>query len=48
MKYGTTKVYLSAILDLSDKSIVAYNIARSNNNDLVFKNFDIARKNFLM
>lgn len=46
MKYGTTKVYLSAILDLSDKSIVAYNIARSNNNDLVFKNFDIARKKF--
>lgn len=46
MKYGTTKVYLSAILDLSDKSIVAYNIARSNNNDLVFKNFDIAREKF--
>ena len=46
MKYGTTKVYLSANLDLSDKSIVAYNIARSNNNDLVFKNFDIAREKF--
>lgn len=46
MKYGTTKVYLSAILDLSDKSIVAYNIARYNNNDLVFKNFDIAREKF--
>ena len=36
------KLYLSAILDLYDKRIVAYNIADSNNNQLVFDNFDEA------
>ena len=36
------KLYLSAILDLYDKRIVAYNIADSNNNQLVFDNFDDA------
>ena len=36
------KLYLSAILDLYDKRIVAYNIADSSNNQLVFDNFDDA------
>lgn len=36
------KVYLSAILDLYDRRIVAYTIADSNNNHLVFSNFDDA------
>ncbi len=36
------KVYLSAILDLYDKSIVAYEIGLRNDNQLVFKNFDKA------
>ena len=36
------KLYLSAILDLKDKSIVSYAIGRSNNNQLVFDTFDIA------
>lgn len=43
MKYGLGgKAYLSAILDLSDKSIVSFVLSHSNNNDLVFKTFDIA------
>ncbi len=43
MKYGLGgKAYLSAILDLSDKSIVSFVLGHSNNNDLVFKTFDIA------
>lgn len=43
LKYGTSqKAYLSAILDLHDKSIVAYVLSHSNNNDLVFKTLDIA------
>lgn len=42
-KYGTSnKAYLSAILDLSDKSIVAFVLGHSNNNALVFETFDIA------
>lgn len=42
-KYGDgKKAYLSAILDLGDKSIVSYVIGKSNNNPLVFKTFDIA------
>jgi transposase InsO family protein len=42
-KYGdSSKLYLSAILDLKDKSIVAYTIGRSNNNKLAFDTFDIA------
>lgn len=45
-KYGDgKKAYLSAILDLGDKSIVSYVIGKSNNNELVFKTFDIATKN---
>ena len=36
------KLYLSAILDLYDKRIVAYKISDSNNNQLVFDNFDDA------
>ena len=45
MKYGTNnKAYLSAILDLSDKSIVSFVIGHSNNNALVFETFDIAHK----
>ncbi len=42
-KYGNSKkAYLSAILDLHDKSIVGYVLGHSNNNDLVFKTLDIA------
>ena len=36
------KMYLSAILDLKDKSIVSYAIGRSNNNKLVFDTFAAA------
>lgn len=36
------KLYLSAILDLYDKRIVAYKIGGSNNNQLVFDTFDEA------
>ena len=38
------KVYLSAILDLYDRRIVAYCIGDSNNNHLVFETFDTAVK----
>ena len=38
----TRKVYLSAILDLYDKSIVSYEIGTSNNNKLAFDTFDKA------
>jgi len=42
-KYGDNKkMYLSAILDLKDKSIVAYVIGNSNNNPLAFDTFDAA------
>jgi transposase InsO family protein len=42
---GTTKkLYLSAILDLYDNSIIAYRMGTSNNNNLVFKTFDDAIK----
>ena len=45
MKYGISgKAYLSAVLDLADKSIVAFEFGHSNNNMLVFGNFDKARK----
>lgn len=44
-KYGNKKCYLSALLDLYDKSIVGYVINGSNNNELVFKTFDMAIKN---
>ncbi|WP_141722887.1 IS3 family transposase [Cellulosilyticum sp. I15G10I2] len=47
MKYGVGgKAYLSAILDLGDKSIVSFVIGHSNNNELVFKTFDIAHKEY--
>ena len=36
------KLYLSAILDMYDRRIVAYAIGNSNNNSLVFKTFDAA------
>ena len=36
------KLYLSAILDLYDRRIVAFKIGDSNNNELVFSNFDEA------
>lgn len=37
-KYGNgKKAYLSAVIDLYDKSIVSYVLGHSNNNDLVFK-----------
>lgn len=46
MKYGVgNKLYLSAILDLGDKSIVSFVLGRSNNNSLVFKTFDMAHQN---
>lgn len=42
-KYGDGgKMYLSAIVDLKDKSIVSYAIGHSNNNKLVFDTFDEA------
>jgi len=45
MKYGVdSKAYLSAILDLGDKSIVSFVLGRSNNNNLVFRTFDIAHQ----
>lgn len=48
MKYGlTNKAYLSAILDLADKSIVSFVIGHSNNNALVFETFDIAHQEHL-
>lgn len=43
LKYGNgQKAYLSAILDLHDKSIIAYVLGHSNNNGLVFKTLDLA------
>ncbi len=36
------KAYLSAIFDLSDKSIISYVVGYSNNNKLVFDTFDLA------
>ncbi|MFM9282486.1 IS3 family transposase, partial [Paenibacillus jiagnxiensis] len=42
-KYGNgKKAYLSAILDLYDKSIVSYVLGHSNNNALVFETFELA------
>jgi len=47
MKYGiSSKAYLSAILDLGDKSIVSFVIGHSNNNALVFETFDIAHEQY--
>ncbi len=43
MKYDLqSKAYLSAILDLSDKSIVSFVLGHSNNNELAFRTFDFA------
>jgi len=36
------KLYLSAIIDLKDKSIISFAIGRSNNNKLAFDTFDAA------
>jgi len=45
MKYGTAgKAYLSAILNLGDKSIVSFVLGHSNNNALAFKTFDLAQQ----
>lgn len=42
-KYGdNAKLYLSAILDLKDKSIISFAMSRNNNNKLVFDTFDLA------
>jgi transposase InsO family protein len=42
-KYGNgQKAYLSAILDLHDKTVVAYVLGHSNNNNLVFRTLDLA------
>lgn len=42
-KYGDAKkAYLSAILDLHDKSIVSYVLGHSNNNSLVLQTLDLA------
>jgi transposase InsO family protein len=47
MKYGSdSKAYLSAILDLGDKSIVSFVLGHSNNNELVFRTFDIAHQEY--
>lgn len=43
---STKKLYLSAILDLYDNSIIAYRMGTSNNNDLVFKTFDDSIKTY--
>ena len=43
LKYGKDgRMYLSAILDLKDKSIVSYNMGAKNDFDLVFRTFDAA------
>jgi len=41
-----SKMYLSAVLDLRDKSIVTYSIGRSNNNKLAFDTFNVAVKKY--
>lgn len=42
-KYGdNNKAYLSAIIDLGDNHIVSWVLGHSNNNELVFKTFNIA------
>ncbi len=42
IKGTTKKLYLSAILDLYDRSVVAYELSKRNDNRLVFKTFDKA------
>ncbi len=41
---STKKLYLSAVLDLYDNSVVAYRMGTSNNNNLVFNTFEDAIK----
>lgn len=41
---STTKLYLSAIIDLFDNSVVAHKLGTSNNNHLVFETYDLALK----
>ena len=41
-KYNGGKLYLSAILDLYDRSIVSYKIGHNNNNQLAFDTFEAA------
>lgn len=45
-KYDGGKAYLSAILDLKDKSIVAYAVGHSNNNKLFFDTLDAAIRKY--
>jgi len=46
-RYGIgPKLYLSAILDLKDKSVVSYTIGRANNIELVFDTFDGATQKY--
>ena len=40
--HNTRKLYLSAILDLDDRSVVSYVVSRKNNNSLVFRTYDLA------
>ncbi len=47
MKYGhDKKLYLSAIMDLKSRDIVAYAVSRANNNDLVLSTFDSAFRRY--
>lgn len=46
LKYSQSKAHLSAILDLSDRSIVSFVVGHSNNNDLVFRTFDFAHQTY--
>jgi len=46
-KYGNgQKAYLSAIYDLGDRSIVAWELNKTNNNELVFKTFKKAKAKY--
>lgn len=46
-KFGNNrKAYLSAIIDLADKSITSFVLGISNNNPLVFKTFNLARQKY--
>ena len=44
IKYGSEggKAYLSAILDLKGRDIVSFAIGKNNNNQLIFKTFNLA------
>ena len=47
LKYGVGgKAYLSAILDLCGRNIVAFSLGHSNNNVLVFESFDQALRQY--